>query len=565
MVKRESSSTRENMNKVITVAKKESDDDEDEEEESKDDEDEDKKETSTKDYIKRKVEMLMEEDARMKAATAAAKNKPTTKRVGFDRKQTGRPSRQKDVSIKKNDDDDDDDESESNSSTRTFDHHERLRQICSFALDLQTKIEQTKLVLERIGNETNPAPAQLNEPLRQSRRSPRVRRRTDSSPKATTPVLLLPLPLSLSPRKSASFSVSQSIDSTTTLPGVKVYKTDTVAMTRDLAARRIQSAYRLYLSRRPDHSRRKPPARPNPNYSIANRKTTRPVPKIPQPKIDEYNFINVFHKKRGTVFSSPRKDSPNRKIKKSSSSNIAKTGSMSESKHHRSTHNQPNYTEDFVTNRTGSLRGNENEKSGGGQSRLAEETDEHSSIKSNLEVSSTSSSSTSLSKYVNKSPVSRKSDPRASTATLTGEIDERPEIEINERMGSSRAARSDVTTSQSSRRSSEEEEERQVAPSHRGNVMHEIEPSSTSSPSFSSSSEVRKLKTATKVARTLRVMAEPSSNRYSPSSLERLLNINMNYLDTLNVSAVQIEELDKVRCVGRAQQETVALAYMLKV
>lgn len=57
---------------------------------------------------------------------------------------------------------------------------------------------------------------------------------------------------------------------------------------------------------------------------------------------------------------------------------------------------------------------------------------------------------------------------------------------------------------------------------------------------------------------------DKESMRYSPSSLERLLHAGMNYLDTLNASALQLEELDKVRCIGFAQQETVALAHLLK-
>lgn len=52
--------------------------------------------------------------------------------------------------------------------------------------------------------------------------------------------------------------------------------------------------------------------------------------------------------------------------------------------------------------------------------------------------------------------------------------------------------------------------------------------------------------------------------RYSPTSLEHLLKAGINYLDTLNTSAVQLEELDKIRCIGLAQQDTVALAQLIK-
>ncbi|RMZ93280.1 hypothetical protein BpHYR1_054627, partial [Brachionus plicatilis] len=64
-----------------------------------------------------------------------------------------------------------------------------------------------------------------------------------------------------------------------------------------------------------------------------------------------------------------------------------------------------------------------------------------------------------------------------------------------------------------------------------------------------------------------RIVQESESidpKRYSPASLERLLHAGINYLDTLNTSALQLEELDKIKCIGFAQQDTVALAQYLK-
>ena len=52
--------------------------------------------------------------------------------------------------------------------------------------------------------------------------------------------------------------------------------------------------------------------------------------------------------------------------------------------------------------------------------------------------------------------------------------------------------------------------------------------------------------------------------RYTPAALEQLLNAGLNHLEVLNLSALQLEELDKVRCIGVAQQETVALAHLIK-
>lgn len=192
--------------------------------------------------------------------------------------------------------------------------------------------------------------------------------------------------------------------------------------------------------------------------------------------------------------------------------------------------------------------------------------DENSSIATNLEPS-TSSSSTSLSKYVNPdvSPKSRTgrvvSEPRASTATLTDHHDIIDEVDDDEATMTKPQQTAHSRSSSSSSNSNVSNEERQ-------SVLEKSATTPASSSSASASEEhTRHLITKTAVARTLRVKADETTanSRYSPASLERLLNINMNYLDTLNVSAVQLEELDKVRCVGRAQQETVALAYLLKV
>lgn len=190
-----------------------------------------------------------------------------------------------------------------------------------------------------------------------------------------------------------------------------------------------------------------------------------------------------------------------------------------------------------------------------------------SNISTNLESSSTnsSSSSTSLSKYVNsaatavaagtsaaKSPSihsspSRKSRPQPQTATFADEEETTSASDLTRPENKPRVGIIDESSSSTSSSSAtnvvEEEDDRLVR-----------------------SREQQQYEVRSKVTRTIRVRAgEDQSNRYSPASLERLLNINMNYLDTLNVSAVQLEELDKVRCVGVAQQETVALAYLLRV
>lgn len=57
---------------------------------------------------------------------------------------------------------------------------------------------------------------------------------------------------------------------------------------------------------------------------------------------------------------------------------------------------------------------------------------------------------------------------------------------------------------------------------------------------------------------------EDRRNQYSPSSLDRMLKAGLNYLDNLNNSVIQIEEFDKIRCIGMAQNESVILAQLLR-
>ena len=63
---------------------------------------------------------------------------------------------------------------------------------------------------------------------------------------------------------------------------------------------------------------------------------------------------------------------------------------------------------------------------------------------------------------------------------------------------------------------------------------------------------------------TRRNLTENDKRDYSPSTLERMLNAGLNYLENLSNSTIQLEELDKVRCIGLAQNENVVLAHFLR-
>jgi hypothetical protein len=79
-----------------------------------------------------------------------------------------------------------------------------------------------------------------------------------------------------------------------------------------------------------------------------------------------------------------------------------------------------------------------------------------------------------------------------------------------------------------------------------------------------SSHQHRPLKSSARLVQHQPDVTANQPRRYSPTSLENLFNVNINYLDTLSMSALQLEELDKIRSIGQAQQETVTLAHLLK-
>lgn len=88
----------------------------------------------------------------------------------------------------------------------------------------------------------------------------------------------------------------------TDLPGVRGrYQAPSGGMSRDLAARRIQSAYRVHLNKR-----RVVVGRKKPSQVVTTTRSSKSQPPPPplqlksllMPKTDEYNFINVYKKKK---------------------------------------------------------------------------------------------------------------------------------------------------------------------------------------------------------------------------------------------------------------------------
>ena len=55
------------------------------------------------------------------------------------------------------------------------------------------------------------------------------------------------------------------------------------------------------------------------------------------------------------------------------------------------------------------------------------------------------------------------------------------------------------------------------------------------------------------------------TDKFSPSTLERKLRAEVNQLETMDDALRQITDIERVRGVSMAQQETVSLAQILKV
>ena len=55
------------------------------------------------------------------------------------------------------------------------------------------------------------------------------------------------------------------------------------------------------------------------------------------------------------------------------------------------------------------------------------------------------------------------------------------------------------------------------------------------------------------------------ANKFSPGTLERKLRAEVNQLETMDDALRQVTDIERVRAVSLAQQETVSLAQVLKV
>jgi hypothetical protein len=453
------------------------------------------------------------------------------------------------------------------SSYNKHDKHDRLKRICSMALELQTKLHQTKLKLfgynpnddSILANNTNQqtnmlASTKINDESGGGS-SNDLKNIDDIFADSREKMILLENMFkdnlkeermrltnkinSVNSVNSSSSSSSNSLSSD--LPGIGNYSKQTnQELTLDLAARKIQYAYREYAMRRKTKNTNKQLI-PAQTKKIANKikkdnstasnqaKTILTSSNLNTIQTDEYNFINIYRRKV-TIESADQKENDSVKSIKNNNN-----------KNH-------NYNNNL-------------------------------SIASNSSTSSSSSDSTSISKYISNS---NKSKSNNLSRKVSSKVDAFVEVEHTS-SGSSSIESNSVVTSTTSKSTSSSSSSSSTSSSSSSTATSSSSSSTTTSLSTATSensnikylvgSKSNKVKPSiithqdkkiSKLKKILDEQQEQKDGRYSPSSLERMLSMGINYLDTLNNSALHLEELDKVRCVGLAQQETVTLASLLK-
>lgn len=263
--------------------------------------------------------------------------------------------------------------------------HDRLKKICSMALDLQTKLQQTKLKLfgfnptdeedmmdyykkndntfvtstKHEGNEENEFMDELDVVQFERVFKQDVRDNKNMGAQSYED-------MEVAGGGSSGEEVSR--------PGVSNMRYFKYTLTPDLAARRIQHAYRLYRARRRAFAAQRPPRR-------LKKENVRPTAALKTDQLmvlnnqkDGYNFLNVYKKKSGHGSAVITSTGP-----------TVSTSLQTKNKHEPSL---LNYTDDFMTHN---------------ETKFVD-TDRLSTIKSSL---SSSSDSTSLSKYITSSKNSK--------------------------------------------------------------------------------------------------------------------------------------------------------------
>lgn len=414
--------------------------------------------------------------------------------------------------------------------------HDRLKKICSMALDLQTKLQQTKLKLFGVNQDEDDVYAEFN------KFSSKITKKNVSDEEDDDYVFKM-IEIQKKERKSDLPEIHIIDEDQVSLPGVTNLKNFKPAfeLSPDTAATRIQTAFRKFINKKsttiskPHESKRLTNKR-----QIKLKEETKRVKEsfgLLKSKSDEYNFINVFKKKAHTA------------------PVMKKVSRLSLSKHLEQ--------EEKITSKRSPSRSASNKLKKNLTKKTSTSTSE----------STDSSSSTSLSKYMNepedvliKEEIEEVKEITNSSRTSSSTVTSESKVEVEEINDEVKIQVDDEVTEDTTRSTRNSSTESNTSSDTITDTL------SLKSPKYSK----LKSKTPSPITTQLPHASSPKSHkriivrepqkeiRYSPSSLEYLLNAGLNYLDTLNVSALHIEELDKMRCIGQAQQDTVALACLLK-
>lgn len=408
------------------------------------------------------------------------------------------------------------------SSSTSFEYkHDRLKKICSMALDLQTKLQQTKLKLFGIDNEEDSF-------LHNNKNNNKYRIETiyneDYYNQGPITNLINDKKRINNLKNNHEFIENQN-EYDQELPGVlnlKKFKTNYYdeELSSNLAAKKIQGAFRNYLNKKDPKNDINNKLNELKLKSKSKYKKLKENELLLKPAADDYNFINIFKKKNSSI-----------QTKTTDNANDKKKNSLKKEK----------------------LKNHE--------------------LNVTTSSSSASSTSTSLSKYMietekiltnKKSSTSNTSVSSISLKDKTpNQIIENEEMEYDDNSENKKSSISE-STSRSSSNNTITNGSLNVTDKIKKKLEVEI-----LEESLSNSTRIQANKPTNETASPKRLiqsqkLTDTKEMRYSPSSLECLLKAGLNYLDTLNTSAIHLEELDKVRCIGLAQQDTVTLAHLIR-
>jgi hypothetical protein len=311
-------------------------------------------------------------------------------------------------------------------------------------------------------------------------------------------------------------------------------------LTQDIAARKIQHAYRQHLIRKRQRqstqtkSSYKQKNTNNTNSSTTTKHTTIVFAKnTSNNNIDNYNFINIY-KKRVTTENFNLLSKSKQKLA-INTANSNKDLQQQQQQQNSSSSSSSSLTSSIVSEAAVPLTHSSSSN-----------TKQNSSIKKK-------SSSAIIQSLKSKSKESLKLDVYDNEETMS--VESSSSSSSTSSLSSTNSSTSSSSASLTLAKTKGDSVELQQQHSRSSQIHKQLVSSSLNN--INMENETRK-----------RPMAISSSNggemRYTPAALEQLFNAGLNHLDVLNLSALQLEELDKMRCIGVAQQETVALAHLIK-